>query len=83
MFLTALEGAAQAQIQDGEVSIDITNEGTVDYSVQFVQPNVPVKKGAEYIVRFDAYADENRTMKSVSQHQIENISVILRTQLYL
>ncbi len=63
MFLTALEGAAQAQIQDGEVSIDITNEGTVDYSVQFVQPNVPVKKGAEYIVRFDAYADENRTMK--------------------
>ena len=58
MFLTALEGAAQAQIQDGEVSIDITNEGTVDYSVQFVQPNVPVKKGAEYIVRFDAYADE-------------------------
>lgn len=63
MFFTALEGVAQAQIQDGEVSIDITNEGTVDYSVQFVQPNVPVKKGAEYTVRFDAYADEDRTMK--------------------
>lgn len=63
MFFTALEGVAQAQIQDREVSIDITNEGTVDYSVQFVQPNVPVKKGAEYTVRFDAYADEDRTMK--------------------
>lgn len=63
MFFTALEGVAQAQIQDGEVSIDITNQGTVDYSVQFVQPNVPVKKGAEYTVRFDAYADEDRTMK--------------------
>lgn len=63
MFLTALEGAAQAQIQNGEVSIDITNEGTVDYSVQFVQPNVPVKKDAVYTVRFDAYADADRTMK--------------------
>lgn len=63
MFLTALEGAAQAQIQNGEVSIDIINEGTVDYSVQFVQPNVPVKKDAVYTVRFDAYADADRTIK--------------------
>lgn len=63
MFLTALEGAAQVQIQNGEVLIDIINEGTVDYSVQFVQPNVPVKKDAVYTVRFDAYADADRTMK--------------------
>ncbi len=63
MFLTALEGEAQAQIQENEVSFDITNEGTVDYSVQFVQPNVPVKKDAVYTVRFDAYADADRTMK--------------------
>lgn len=63
MFLTALEGAAQVQIQNSEVSIDITNEGTVDYSVQFVQPNVPVKKDAVYTVHFDAYADADRTMK--------------------
>ncbi len=63
MFFTALEGDAQAQIQDGETVIDTVNEGTVDYSVQYVQPNVPLKKDAVYQVRFDAYADEARTMK--------------------
>ncbi len=63
MFFTALEGDAQAQIKDGETVIDILNEGTVDYSVQYVQPNVPLKKDAVYQVRFDAYADEARTIK--------------------
>lgn len=63
MFFTALEGEAQAQIQEGEVFIDITNEGTVDYSVQFVQPNIPMKKNAVYTVQFDAYADADRTIK--------------------
>ena len=43
--------------------IDIANEGTVDYSVQFVQPNVPLKKDAVYTVRFDASAEEDRTIK--------------------
>ncbi len=63
MFFTALEGVAEAQIQEGEAVIDITNEGTVDYSVQFVQPNIPVKQNATYSVQFDAYANEERTMK--------------------
>lgn len=63
MFFTALEGDAQVQIQEGEADFAITNEGTADYSVQFVQPDVPLKKDASYQVRFDAYADEPRTMK--------------------
>lgn len=63
MFFTALEGVAEAQIQEGEAVIDITNEGTVDYSVQFLQPNIPVKQNATYSVQFDAYANEERTMK--------------------
>lgn len=63
MFFMALGGKAVAQITDNEAIIDITDEGTVDYSVQFVQPNLPVKKGAVYQVCFDAYADADRTMK--------------------
>lgn len=63
MFFNALEGDATAQIADGEVAFEIVNEGTADYSVQFVQPNVPLKQNAVYEVRFDAYADADRTMK--------------------
>jgi len=63
MLFTALEGEAGAQIIDGELVIETTNEGTVDYSVQFVQPNLPMKKGATYQVQFDAYAEADRTMK--------------------
>ncbi len=63
IFLLALEGQAEAQFEENEVFIDIANEGTVDYSVQFVQPNVPLKKDAVYTVRFDASAEEDRTIK--------------------
>lgn len=62
-FYNALEGDATAEIVDGEVVFTIANEGTVDYSVQFVQPNVPLQQNAKYEVRFDAYADEARTIK--------------------
>lgn len=63
-FLTALGGEASAQIKDKEISIVTANEGTVDYSVQLVQPNLPLKKGGVYKVSFDAYADEARMMKA-------------------
>lgn len=63
IFLTALGGAATAEIKDGQLSVYTTDEGTVDYSVQLVQPDIPMKKGATYKVSFDAYADEARTMK--------------------
>ena len=48
IFLTTLGGEASAQIKENQIHIDTTNEGTVDYSVQLVQPNLPMKKG-EYI----------------------------------
>ena len=62
-FLTTLGGNATAEIKDGQLSVNTTEEGTVDYSVQLVQPDVPMKKGATYKVKFDAYASEARTMK--------------------
>lgn len=63
IFLTAQGGAATAQIKDNEIFIDSTSEGTEEYSVQLVQPDVPVIKGATYLVTFDAYAEEDRIMK--------------------
>ena len=63
IFMTTLEGEASAQIRDNEVVIDIANEGTVDYSVQFVQPMLPIQSGGKYKVSFDAYAEEDRTIK--------------------
>lgn len=62
-FLTAQGGAATAEIKDNEIFIDSTAAGSVDYGVQLVQPDVPLKKGATYLVTFDAYADEDRVMK--------------------
>lgn len=61
-FFTALEGEAEASIQDNEISIQTTNEGTVDYSVQLVQANLPIQRQGVYRVSFDAYADADRTM---------------------
>lgn len=62
-FLTALGGEAEAEIGDNEIAVNTVNAGTVDYSVQLVQPNLPMKQGGVYRLSFDAYADANRTMK--------------------
>ena len=61
-FITALDGAATAEIKDNFMVIKTENAGTVDYSVQLVQANVPFEKGATYEVSFDAKASENRKM---------------------
>ena len=61
-FITALDGAATAEIKDNSMVISTENAGTVDYSVQLVQANVPFEKGATYEVSFDAKASENRKM---------------------
>ena len=60
-FLIDQGGAATATIENNEMLIDITSAGTVDYSVQLVQPNLPMLKGATYEITFDAYALEDRT----------------------
>lgn len=63
IFLTALGGEAGAEIGDNEIAVNTVNEGTVDYSVQLVQPDLPMKQGGVYRLCFDAYADADRTMK--------------------
>lgn len=63
VFLNALGGEASAAIKGNEIVIDTKNEGTVDYSVQLVQADLPMKKGGVYELEFDAYAEEARTMK--------------------
>jgi len=62
-FLTALEGEGTAEIKNNEIVASTTNEGTADYSIQLVQPGLPMKKGGQYKLTFDAYADAARTMK--------------------
>ena len=61
-FLTTSDGVATAEIKDNSMVISTENAGTVDYSVQLVQANVPFEKGATYEVSFDAKASENRKM---------------------
>ena len=61
-FLTALDGEGKAEIKNKQIVLSTTNAGTADYSIQLVQPNVPLQKGGKYKVTFDAYADEARTM---------------------
>ncbi|HBA69475.1 MAG TPA: hypothetical protein DCZ40_08985 [Lachnospiraceae bacterium] len=63
-FLTQSEGEATAEIKEKAININTTKEGTVDYSIQLVQPNLPMQKGATYKVSYDAYADEARKMMS-------------------
>ena len=36
--------------------------GTVNYSIQLVQPGMPIKRGGTYRLTFDAIAEEARTM---------------------
>lgn len=61
-FLTALDGVGKAKIINNEMVISTADAGTADYSIQLVQPDVPLQKGGTYKVTFDAYADEARTM---------------------
>lgn len=62
-FLTTLGGEGTASIGDHEITIHTTAAGTADYSIQLVQPGLPMKKGGVYRLTFDAYADTARTMK--------------------
>lgn len=61
-FLTALDGEGTAEIKENKMVISTQNAGTADYSIQLVQPNVPLQKGGKYKVTFDAYADAARSM---------------------
>ncbi len=61
-FLLFNDGAGSAEIKDNEIVITTTNVGTEEYSVQLVQPHMPMVKGEKYKLSFEAYADEPRTL---------------------
>ncbi len=61
-FLLAGSGAATAEILNKELVIKTTNAGDLDYSVQVVQPDLPMEKGYRYRLTFDASASAARTM---------------------
>lgn len=61
-LLNALGGVGTGTISGNKLLIESENEGTVDYSIQLVQPDIPLKQMGEYEISFDAKAAENRSM---------------------
>ena len=61
-FLTAGGGVGSVESDGKNHAIKSTNEGSLEYSVQYVQAKVPLNQGYRYRYSFDAYADEKRTM---------------------
>ncbi|MCR5287087.1 MAG: family 16 glycosylhydrolase [Saccharofermentans sp.] len=59
-FLLFNGGVGAAEIKNGEIVITSSNCGTEEYSVQLVQPDLPMIKGHKYKVTFDIKADEAR-----------------------
>lgn len=86
-FITNLGGKATTKIKNNKILLNVENEGSVDYSIQLVQANLPIKEKATYKVSFDAYADEDRTIQvTVSapdrdyQRYLDNTIVNLTTK---
>ena len=61
-FLLFNGGAGSAAIVDQTMVITSETAGTEDYSVQLVQPNLPMIKGTKYKITFEAMAAEDRDM---------------------
>lgn len=55
-------GEFEASMEDEQLVIRTEKEGSVDYAVQIVQPDLPMQKGGKYRLSFDAYADAERQM---------------------
>ncbi len=64
VFYELNSGKGSAEIKDGEIVITTENSGSEEYSIQLVQAEMPMEKGAKYKLSFDAYADEARQMKT-------------------
>lgn len=60
-FLTS-GGVGKAEIKNNQLVISTESCGTVDYAIQVVQPDIPLKKGVTYQFSFDAEASEERTI---------------------
>ncbi len=59
---TANEGDATASISGSALTINSKKEGTVDYSIQAMQAGIPLAKGGQYRISFDAKADADRSV---------------------
>lgn len=55
-FLLQSGGKGSADIKDGSIVITPEDEGTEYYSIQLVQPELPLMEGTKYRITFDARA---------------------------
>jgi hypothetical protein len=53
---------------DGEMEVDIVQPGGETWAIQLIQ-NIELEAGQQYIVTFDAYADEARNINAVTGYQ--------------
>ncbi|MBR4514201.1 MAG: carbohydrate binding domain-containing protein [Lachnospiraceae bacterium] len=53
---------ASAEVEDGVIKIDPGVVGDKNHSIQLKQQSIPMYRGWEYELSFDAWADEARTM---------------------
>lgn len=61
-FLTASGGVGEADISDDQIVVTATSAGDVDYSLQLINPGLPMIEGETYVFSFEAKADDARTM---------------------
>lgn len=61
-FKTANDGVGATDLSAGNATVTTTNAGTVDYSIQLVQNDVPLIAGQTYVLSYDAYASADRKM---------------------
>ena len=61
-YLQTQGGQGNASIKDGAICIETKNAGSVDYSIQLVQGEIPLEKGHTYTYSFDAWSDKPRKM---------------------
>lgn len=63
IFMKAQGGDGSAQIENSEIKILTQKAGLEEYSIQLVQPGLPLVEGMKYKVTFKARSDKKRTMK--------------------
>ena len=61
-YLQTQGGQGNASIKDGAICIETKSAGSVDYSIQLVQGEIPLEKGHTYTYSFDAWSDKPRKM---------------------
>ena len=63
-FMTQQGGAGNAAIAGNTLTVNTSKAGTIDYSIQLVQADIPLERGYQYEFSFDAWSTKNRKMKA-------------------